>query len=122
MDRVIGTGATSIVVSARHEQLRTQVALKILAGNDNLAGVSRSRFLREARSAASLMSDHIARVTDVDVDELGRQFLVMELLEGRDLAAVIRDEGPLSIERAVGYVVHACAGLAHTHAAGNIAP
>ena len=116
--RVIGKGATSIVVAARHEQLGTEVALKILAGNDNLAGVSRSRFLREARSAASLRSDHIARVTDVDVDELGRQFLVMELLAGRDLAAVVRDEGPLSIEQAVGYVVHACAGVAHTHTAG----
>ena len=118
VDRVIGKGATSIVVAARHEQLRTEVALKILAGNDNLAGASRSRFLREARSVASLRSEHIARVTDVDVDELGRQFLVMELLDGRDLAAVIRDEGPLSIERAVGFVVHACAGVAHTHAAG----
>lgn len=116
--RVIGKGATSIVVAARHEQLRTEVALKILSGNDNLAGASRSRFLREARSVASLRSEHIARVTDVDVDELGRQFLVMELLEGRDLAAVIRDEGPLSIERAVGFVVHACAGVAHAHTAG----
>ena len=54
--RVIGKGATSIVVAARHEQLRTEVALKILAGNDHLVGASRSRFLREARSVASLRS------------------------------------------------------------------
>ncbi|MEP6652892.1 MAG: serine/threonine-protein kinase [Myxococcales bacterium] len=117
VDRVIGKGATSVVVAARHEQLRTTVALKILDAKDCL-GTPTSRFLREARSAASLQSEHIARVTDVDVDELGRQFLVMELLKGRDLSAVIRDEGPLPIERAVGFVVHACAGVAEAHAAG----
>ena len=118
VERIAGVGGMSVVVAARHEQLDKTVAIKLLAVSTELVEEAVARFLREARAAASLRSEHIARVTDVDVDELGRHFIVMEYLEGHDLAAIVRDHGPLPLEQAIGYLLHACEGVAEAHANG----
>ncbi len=118
VEGVIGRGGTSVVFAARHEQLGTAVAIKVLTvhvQNDERAA---RRFFAEARAAAALRTPHVTQVIDVDVDELGRHCLVMELLQGRDLSAVIRDESPLPVERAVGFVSQVCAGMETAHAAG----
>src|ERR1700723_3031891 len=85
IERVIGVGGMGIVVAARHEQLDQPVAIKFVRDDvlDNDEAVE--RFLREARSAARLKSEHVARVLDVGRLESGAPYMVMELLEGNDL-------------------------------------
>ena len=118
IEGVVGRGGTSVVFAARHEQLGTRVAIKVLTVSDDAEEEATRRFLREARAAAALRSPHVARILDVDIDELGRRCQVIELLEGRDLSRVIGEESPLPIEQAVGYVSHICAGMEEAHAAG----
>ena len=115
---VLGRGGVGVVVSAEHVKLGRRVALKFL--RPELADVPDvvQRFLREGRAAAQLHSEHVARVLDADTTPEGAPYLVMELLEGRDLWALVKDEGPLPLETAVDYVLQACEAVAEAHAAG----
>jgi eukaryotic-like serine/threonine-protein kinase len=120
VDRVIGAGGMSVVVGAFHQGLRQKVAIKVLSTSKSLPPDGVARFLREARAAAALRSEHTARVVDVDVDEAGRHFIVMEHLEGEDLGHLLRRNDTLPVETAVGYVLHACEAMAEAHALGII--
>jgi serine/threonine-protein kinase len=75
--------------------------------------------LFEARAAAKLRSSHVVRVLDVARLESGAPYIVMERLEGCDLASVV-EGGPLSAQRAVDYVLQACEGLVEAHALGIV--
>jgi eukaryotic-like serine/threonine-protein kinase len=120
VERVLGSGGMGVVVAARHEQLDVLVALKFMAddalGDPDLV----ARFLREARAAARLRSEHVARVTDVGTLESGAPYQVMEYLDGRDLSALLSSEGPLPIPTAVEYVIHACEALDEAHRFGIV--
>src|SRR6516164_7061257 len=98
VERVIGVGGMGIVVAARHEQLDQLVAIKFVRDDalDNDEAVE--RFLREARSAARLKSDHVARVLDVGRLDSGAPYMVMEFLEGHDLAHTLTHGGPLAVD------------------------
>ncbi|MEO8213742.1 MAG: serine/threonine-protein kinase, partial [Myxococcales bacterium] len=120
VERVVGTGGMGVVVAARHEQLGRTVAIKLLTISTDPHPDAVERFLREARAAASLRSEHIARVMDVGTDERGRHFIVMEHLEGEDLGVVVRRGDPLSVAQAVGYLLQACEALAEAHNQGII--
>ena len=120
VERVLGIGGMGIVVAARHEQLDQRVAIKFVRdealGNEEAV----ERFLREARSAVKLKSEHAAKVLDVGTLASGAPYMVMEYLEGSDLAAVLADRGPLPIEEAADYIVQACEAVAEAHAAGIV--
>lgn len=120
VEGVLGTGGMSVVLAALHEGLGQKVAIKLLLTRHDLPPDGVKRFQREARAAASLRSEHSARVIDVDVDPEGRHFIVMEHLEGLDLGQVLRKGAPLAVETAVGYVLHACEAMAEAHALGII--
>ena len=79
-----------------------------------------TRFVREARAAARIESDHVVRVSDVGALPGGTPYMVMEYLEGEDLKHLLQERHQLPIEEAVGYVLQACEGLAEAHAAGVI--
>ena len=115
----LAVGGMGTVYAATDEKLNRAVAIKVLA--DNLAHDESfvERFRREARAAAGLGHPNIASVYDYG-EENGCHFIVMELVEGRDLAQVLRTEGPLSPERTVALVSQICAALGHAHAAGII--
>ena len=115
----LAVGGMGTVFAATDEKLDRPVAIKVLA--DNLAHDESfvERFRREARAAAGLGHPNIASVYDYG-EENGCHFIVMELVEGRDLAQVLRTEGPLSPERTVAIVSQICAALGHAHAAGII--
>jgi serine/threonine-protein kinase len=117
VDRVLGQGGMGIVVKATHLQLEQPVALKFLQprGMENPAIVA--RFAREAKALAKLKSDHVAHVSDVGNLESGAPYIVMEYLDGEDLASLLDRRGPLSIDEAVGYVLQACEGMAEAHEA-----
>ncbi|MFO0673663.1 MAG: serine/threonine-protein kinase [Polyangiaceae bacterium] len=78
------------------------------------------RFLREARSAARLRTEHVARVIDVATLESGLPYIVLEYLEGADLDAWVRKNGPMPVERAVSLVLQACEAVAEAHALGIV--
>jgi serine/threonine-protein kinase len=119
VERVIGRGGMGVVVAAEHVELRTPVALKVLAERfvDNEPAII--RFTREARAAAKLKSEHVCQVFDVGKID-GVPFIVMERLEGRDLAKLLRAGGAMPVAMCADYVIQACAALAEAHAAGIV--
>jgi serine/threonine-protein kinase len=120
LTRVIGEGGMGIVYEATHLRLRQRVALKLLLPDLLARPDVVARFEREARAALSLSGAHVARVLDVDVLPDGLPYMVMEYLEGRDLAAELAARGPLPVHEAVDYVLQACAAMTEAHRAGTI--
>jgi serine/threonine-protein kinase len=116
VERAVGQGGTGYVVAAQHLVLQRRVALKFLRPELAAEPQLGSRFLREAQAAAQLTGDHITRVLDADTLSTGEPYLVMEFLEGEDLAAVVRQRGPLPIRDATDYIVQACDAVHEAHA------
>ena len=118
VEHVIGIGSMGIVLAARHLELDERVAIKFIrAEMQQVPGVL-SRFAREAKAAVSIKSEHVAQVFDVGTADGIGPYIVMEYLEGRDLAQVLELEGRLPIRRAVHYIMQACEALAVAHSAG----
>ena len=118
--RVIAEGGMGIVVAARHLKLDQQVALKFMLPELLLSPEAAGRFLREARAAVMLQSEHVARILDISELPTGLPYIVMELLEGSDLGAVIYASAPLSVDDAIDYVLQACEAIAEAHALGIV--
>src|SRR5579859_1207964 len=120
VERVLGAGGMGVVVAAWHEQLETRVALKFLlpAALGNTEAVN--RFMREARAAVKITGEHVARVSDVGQLDNGAPYIVMEYLEGLDLAAWLKQRGALRIDMAVDFVLQACEAIADAHALGIV--
>ena len=113
----LGEGGMGVVVAAEHVALGQRFAIKVLPADAE--PTMSERFLREGRAAARIQSEHVVQVFDVGEDQ-GRPYLVMELLEGRDLDAMVVEDGPLSVELTVDYVLQACEALAEAHAMGIV--
>ncbi len=120
VERIIGEGAMGLVVEAYHLDLDERVALKFLRREARERPDIVTRFAREARAAAKIASDHVARVYDVGGTNGPSPFIVMEFLEGMDLDAVLAKDGPLKIPDAVELVIQACEGLTAAHSIGVI--
>jgi serine/threonine-protein kinase len=120
IEKVLGVGGMGIVVAARHIQLDTKVAIKFLAPSSlgNIEAVA--RFAREARAAVKITGEHVARVLDVGTLETGAPYMVMEFLEGSDLAAWLTERGALPIDQAVEFVLQACVAVAEAHSLGIV--
>jgi serine/threonine-protein kinase len=116
VEAVIGQGGTGYVVAAQHLVLRRRVALKFLRPELAVQSELGHRFLREAQAAAQMTGDHVARVMDADTLPTGEPYLVMEFLEGEDIAAILRRSGPLSFREAAEYIVQACDAVREAHA------
>src|SRR5688572_33168228 len=82
----LGEGGMGVVLLAVHEALGVKVAIKVL-NREGRTGADEKRFALEAQTAAQLKSEHVARVTDVGTLGDGRQYMVMEHLEGETLAS-----------------------------------
>ncbi|MGK3987827.1 serine/threonine-protein kinase [Sorangium sp. So ce136] len=120
VERLLGTGSMGVVVAAVHVELGQCVAVKFMRSAHNVTADARERFLREARAAVRLRSQHVARVFDVGTLEGGAPYIVMEFLEGRDLAALLEESGALSLDDAVEYVLQTCEAVGEAHAAGIV--
>ncbi|MDF2692696.1 MAG: serine/threonine protein kinase, partial [Labilithrix sp.] len=119
VERNIGGGGMGSVVAARHRQLDERVAVKFLHPRlaDDVANVE--RFVREAKAASRIKTEHVIRVHDIGTTEDGLPFIVMELLEGIDLAHLAA-RGPVPIALAVDCTLQAAEALAEAHAVGII--
>ena len=108
-----------VVVAATDTQLERRVALKFLLPGALANPEIVARFSREARAAAKIHGEHVVRIIEVGELDTGTPYMVMEYLEGRDLAERIRSER-VSPSDAARFVLQACEALAEAHAAGIV--
>lgn len=112
-----------VVLEALDVPLQRRVAVKLMARNERRGANSeeaRKRFLREARAAVRLSSEHVPRLLDVGELHDGTPFLVMEYLDGATLEVVLLRDGPPRIDVAVDWVLQALDGVAEAHRAGLV--
>jgi eukaryotic-like serine/threonine-protein kinase len=120
IERVIASGGMGVVFAARHLDLDQLVAIKILRDKILDQGDAVARFMHEARTAARLQNEHVARVYDVGTLPSGVPFMVMEHLPGRDLEDILATNGALSVVSAVDYILQALEAVAEAHAIGIV--
>jgi serine/threonine-protein kinase len=116
----LGFGGMGVVIKAKNIALDEYVAIKLLREDLQLDEENVGRFVREAKNAVKLKSEHVARIHDVGTFEDGRPYMVMELLEGLDLGKMLLDYGALEPWRAVDLVLQACDAIAEAHALGIV--
>ena len=120
VDRVLGVGGMGVVVSATHLQLDQRVALKFMLPAAFANPEALARFQREARAAVKLKSEHVARVLDTGTFDDGSPYIVMEYLEGTDLAGELERLGAMPLAAVAEYVVQACEAIAEAHSLGIV--
>src|SRR4051794_37030629 len=121
LERRLGSGGMSTVELAFDTRLERYVAVKLLA--EHLAQDSSfvARFRREALSAARLVHPNVVQVFDFGLDDqTGRQYIVMEHVDGQSCAEILRDEGHLGVDDAVDVLTQACRGLDYAHRNGVV--
>ncbi len=116
----LGTGGMGVVMTAREIESDRQVAIKFMPPRTARRRSAVERFLREARAATAIESEHVVRIYEVGTSDEGTPYLVMEHLGGNTLGRVIADRGPLSIQEAVDFVLQACVAIAECHARGVV--
>src|SRR5690606_26620253 len=120
IERVLGQGGMGVVVLASHIALGSKVAIKFLLPEACNHPGAVERFLREARAAVQIQSEHVARVSDVGTLDTGLPYMVMEYLDGNDLSDEILARGTLPVEEAVGHLMEALEAIAEAHALGIV--
>ncbi len=120
VESTLGAGGMGVVVLVQHIELGQRMAIKLMMPGVNHDPQAVLRFLREARAAAGLQSEHVVRIFDVGTLESGAPFMVMELLRGEDLSQVLANAGRLPVVDAVDYVLQACHAIAEAHAMGIV--
>jgi serine/threonine protein kinase len=118
LDR-IGAGGMGQVFKAWHRRMQRLVALKTLPDQRGASEDSVARFRREILSAAQLSHPNIVAAYDADVAQ-HIHFLVMEYVDGPNLADLVRKRGPLPVALAVRCVLDAARGLAYAHQRGIV--
>jgi serine/threonine protein kinase len=118
--RPIGRGAMGQVYEVLHARLSGRYALKLLTNEAAADPEFLQRFRREAQIVSGLRHPHIVQVIDFDQSAEGRPYLVMELLDGEDLAARIGRDGPLALSRVVTVIGQIASALQTAHDLGII--
>jgi serine/threonine-protein kinase len=119
VERVLGQGGMGVVVLAEHIELRERVAIKFLLDSPGENAELAERFIREARAAVRIKSEHVVRVIDVGRLPTGAPYMVMEYLEGEDLSQRLL-AGRVPIEDAVDYVIQCCEAMHVAHRSGIV--
>jgi len=117
----VGTGGMGSVYKASQPAMNRMVAIKILhpklAGRKDLT----SRFRREARAMSQLTHPNTAKVFMYgEAEEDGSLYIVMEMLEGKNLNQTVRKEGPMPVERAIPILIQVCGALQEAHDLGIV--
>ncbi len=118
---ILGVGGMGVVCEARHTQLggkrfAVKLVQRFFAGSDLAA----ARFRREVRAVAAVESDHIVQITDVGTDDQFGLFMVMEYLQGEDLATHLHRVGRMKTVDALKIAHQIALGLDAAHAANII--
>jgi eukaryotic-like serine/threonine-protein kinase len=118
--RLLGTGGMGAVYAGEHLEIGKRVAIKVIHESHANSPEVAARFRREARAASAVESASIVHVFDVGHDPVAGLYMVMEYLDGEDLAARLGREQKLSPEDVVAIGFQSCRALAKAHAAGVI--
>jgi len=116
MLEVIGRGGMGRVYKARHRSMNRVVAIKVMAKAAPGTAAIR-RFEREVQASARLQHPNIVTAFDAG-ESAGVPYLVMQFVDGRNLAEIVAQEGPRPVGEAVDWVLQAARGLAHAHEQG----
>src|SRR5580698_1851703 len=116
----IGIGGMGVVYRARHLTFNEVCAIKIVS--DAIAGDANflQRFQTEAVVTRKLRHPNAVRVDDFDYTDDGRPFIVMELVEGKNIGEILHEEGPLRVPRAVRVATQAARALGVAHKLGIV--
>ena len=116
----IGRGGMGTVWLAEHLVLDTRVVVKLMSeGLENRADVL-ARFAREAMIAAQVKSPHVVQVFDSGTTTSGTPFIVMELLEGKDLGKWLLEHGPMPAHELVPIMIQIAKALSKAHRVGVV--
>lgn len=115
----IGQGGMGLVLKAEHKRMKRIVAVKVLSAAALNSPDAVARFHREVEAAARLEHPHIVAAYDAD-ESAGTHFLAMQFIEGRDLASLVQESGPLGVADAIECILQAARGLEYAHAKGVI--
>jgi WD40 repeat protein/serine/threonine protein kinase len=118
LDR-LGAGGMGVVFKALHRRMRRTVALKVLPLTSLRHPEALRRFQREVEAVARLIHPNVTTAYDAG-EHGGVPFLVLEYVDGPDLASLIREQGPLSIPEAVDAIIQAARGLFYAHEMGVV--
>ena len=119
VEQEIGRGGMGIVYRARDKRLKRHVAIKVLPPELSFRRDIRSRFLREAETAAQLSHPNIVPI--YSVDEVGNLvFFVMAVIEGDNLAARLKKRGPCPVDDVRRWLTEVGDALAYAHSRGVI--
>ena len=116
---LLGQGGMATIYRARDNQLERDVAVKVLRPEYGRDPDFFARFRQEAQSAASLNHPNVVSVYDYGVDEIG-PFIVMELVDGQDLATIVRTSGPLPPRQAARLAAEIARAIAAAHESGFV--
>lgn len=120
VEGLLGSGGMAAVVSAIQAELGRRVAIKLLPPRAARSALGVERFLREARAASAIDSDHVVKVFEVGRADSGLPFLVMEFVVGAPLATMINHRGALPLQEGLDYLLQAMVAVAHCHAIGIV--
>jgi serine/threonine-protein kinase len=120
VERLLGEGGMGFVVAAWDQQLGRRVVIKLLHPEMLRHQEVVERFVREARAAAQLESDHATRVVEVGTLHDGAPFMVMEHLEGQDLSRIAKSGERIPIGVVVAWVIEACRAIGEAHSLGIV--
>lgn len=120
IERMIRHEPMACVVAARHLDAGDFWSIKFLLPHMLDRADLRERFLHEARTIAQLRSEHAPRVHHFGEAPTGVPYMVLEYLDGTDLAAMVRSRGPLPIEESATYLLQACDAIAEVHGIGIV--
>ncbi len=115
----IGAGGMGQVFKARHRRMDRIVAVKLLPAELTRDPSAIARFEREVKAAAKLRHPNIVAADDAD-EANGVHFLVMEYIDGSDLSALVKKNGPFPVNQALDYILQAARGLKAAHAEGIV--
>jgi len=115
----LGQGGMGVVLKAQHRRMKRVVAVKVLPASAMKSSEAVKRFYREAEAAAKLNHPNIVQAHDASESE-GIHYLVMEYVDGKDLAAIVRERGPLEVKQALDCILQAAKGLEYAHREGVI--
>jgi CheY-like chemotaxis protein/tRNA A-37 threonylcarbamoyl transferase component Bud32 len=114
---IIGEGGVAMVFKARHPHLQKMVAIKMLHASE-MSDNTVARFQREAQAISAIDHPNIIMVYDFGVTERKQPFMVMELIQGRSLETVLRDEDFLPLQRGLDILIPVGEGLSQAHDCG----
>lgn len=115
----LGEGGMGVVLQAQHRYLKRTVALKVLHPSVTQSEEAVKRFHREVEAMARLSHPNVVAAYDANQQD-GIYYFVMELVEGIDLARLVKEQGLLPVDRAINYILQAARGLEHAHQNGVV--